>query len=65
MENLTIESLAISIHNDEIKACKNIGECSPTDMTTGETIGSFNEASPKMKQLRREQARLMLERWMR
>lgn len=66
MMDLTIESLARAIHEDAIKACKKVtGRCSYSSHKAKLPSDNFDELSDEHKAIRREQARLMMERIMR
>lgn len=65
-EPLTIESLARSIHADELAAAKAAGlPIASTHHGRAAVEQPFDELDERWKACRREQARLMLNRWMR
>ena len=63
-ENLTIDNLARAIHEDELAACEVAGLA----VTFSKKVAvkqPWDMLPPAWKACRREQARLMLNRWMR
>jgi hypothetical protein len=62
-ENLNVESLARAIHEDEIASCMML-EGKPIN-DHGWPCTTWDAASEKLKLIRREQARRMMERFLR